>query len=155
MVYIKQELLALILNMVLYYGVQCSGSCSIKQSHFLFSICGLPEITVLVNGISGSLNWSSICYCWILMKSYMKCGFFFLVTDASLNFRLWTVSHNFCFYQCSLAFTSRSQNWIALETVCWFIFFKNVVRNTVVVSFQLQRKIHGESFFKMFVWCPL
>jgi len=51
MFYIKQELLALILNMVLCHGVQCSGSCSVKQSHFLFSMCGLPEITLLANGI--------------------------------------------------------------------------------------------------------
>lgn len=55
MVYIKQELLALTLNMV-FHGVQCSGSCSIKQLHFLLSICSIPEMVLSVNDISGSLS---------------------------------------------------------------------------------------------------
>lgn len=55
MVYIKQELLALTLNMV-FYGAQCSGSCSIKQLHFLLSICSIPEMVLSVNDISGSLG---------------------------------------------------------------------------------------------------
>lgn len=38
MVYIKQELLALILNMDLYYGVHCSESCSISLTSFLVCV---------------------------------------------------------------------------------------------------------------------
>lgn len=41
MVYIKQELLALILNMVLYYEVHCSESCSISLTSFLVYVAYL------------------------------------------------------------------------------------------------------------------
>lgn len=41
MVYRKQELLALILNMVLYYGVYCSESCSISLISFLVYVAYL------------------------------------------------------------------------------------------------------------------